>query len=87
MSELLFEDELKKLLEECENMVTTENYVVDEYTKERDREIELAKKNGVDLEPYVNDEYTGFQLHEIRLGLEEKLDVKLYDNTDFPGSR
>lgn len=83
MSELLFEDDLKKLLEECENMVTTENYVVDEYTKERDREIELAKKNGVDLEPYVNDEYTGFQLHEIRLGLEEKLDVKLYDNTDF----
>ncbi len=44
-------------------MVTTENYVVDEYTKERDREIELAKKNGVDLEPYANDEYTGFQLH------------------------
>ena len=67
MSELLFEDDLKKLLEECENMVTTENYVVDEYTKERDREIELAKKKGVDLEPYANDEYTGFQLHEIRL--------------------
>lgn len=83
MSELLFEDDLKKLLEECENMVTTENYVVDEYTKERDREIELAKKNGVDLEPYANDEYTGFQLHEIRIGLEEKLEVKLYDNTEF----
>ena len=48
MSELLFEDDLKKLLEECENMVTTENYVVDEYTKERDREIELAKKNGAE---------------------------------------
>ena len=74
MSELLFEDDLKKLLEECENMVTTENYVVDEYTKDRDREIELAKKNGVDLEPYANDEYTGFQLHEIRI--EELYGVK-----------
>ncbi len=83
MSELLFEDDLKKLLEECENMVGTESYVVDEYTKERDREFELAKKNGVDLAPYVNDEYTGFQLHEIRIGLEEKLDVKPYDSTDF----
>lgn len=83
MSELLFEDDLKKLLEECENMVTTENYVVDEYTKERDSEIALAKKNGVDLEPYANDEYTGFQLHEIRIGLEEGLDVRLYDNTEF----
>lgn len=83
MSELLFEDDLKKLLEECENMVGTESYVVDEYTKERDREFELAKKNGVDLAPYVNDEYTGFQLHEIRIGLEEKLDVKPYDSTNF----
>lgn len=83
MSELLFEDELKKLLEECKNMVTSESYVVDEYTKERDREFELAREKGVDLEPYANDEYTGFQLHEIRIGLEEGLDVKPYDSPDF----
>lgn len=83
MSELMFEDDLKKLLEECKNMVTAESYVKDEYTKERDREIRLAAESGVDLEPYVHDEYTGFQLHEIRIGLEEGLDVRHYNNTGF----
>lgn len=44
MLDVLFEDELKELLAKCENIVPEENYVVDECTKERDREFELAKK-------------------------------------------
>lgn len=83
MLDVLFEDELKELLAKCENIVPEENYVVDECTKERDKEFELAKKSGVDLSQYESNEYTGFQLHEIRLGLESKVNVKLYDNTAF----
>ena len=49
MPGVLFEDELKELLAKCENIVPEENYVVDECTKERDKEFELAKKSGVDL--------------------------------------
>ena len=83
MLDVLFEDELKELLAKCENIVPEENYVVDECTKERDREFELAKKSGVDLSQYESNEYTGFQLHEIRLGLESKVNVKLYDDIAF----
>lgn len=83
MMDVLFEDELKELLAKCENIVPEENYVVDECTKERDREFELAKKSGVDLSQYESNEYTGFQLHEIRLGLESKVNVKLYDDIAF----
>lgn len=83
MLDVLFEDELKELLAKCENIVPEENYVVDECTKERDKEFELAKKSGVDLSQYESNEYTGFQLHEIRLGLERKINVKLYDDTAF----
>lgn len=83
MLDVLFEDELKELLAKCENIVPEENYVVDECTKERDREFELAKESGVDLSQYESNEYTGFQLHEIRLGLESKVNVKLYDDTAF----
>lgn len=83
MLDVLFEDELKELLAKCENIVPEENYVVDECTKERDKEFELAKKSGVDLSQYESDEYTGFQLHEIRLGLESKVNVKLYDDIGF----
>ena len=83
MLDVLFEDELKELLAKCENIVPEENYVVDECTKERDREFELAKKSGVDLSQYESNEYSGFQLHEIRLGLESKVNVKLYDDIAF----
>lgn len=83
MMDVLFEDELKELLAKCENIVPEENYVVDECTKERDREFELAKKSGVDLSQYESNEYSGFQLHEIRLGLESKVNVKLYDDIAF----
>lgn len=83
MLDVLFEDELKELLAKCENIVPEENYVVDECTKERDKEFELAKKSGVDLSQYESNEYTGFQLHEIRLGLESKVNVKLYDDIGF----
>lgn len=44
MPGVLFEDELKELLAKRENIVPEENYVVDECTKERDKEFELAKK-------------------------------------------
>lgn len=44
MPDVLIEDELKELLAKCENIVPEENYVVDECTKERDKEFELAKK-------------------------------------------
>ena len=47
MMDVLFEDELKELLAKCENIVPEENYVVDECTKERDREFELAKKTAL----------------------------------------
>mgnify|MGYP004654585037 CR=1 FL=1 len=83
MADLLFEDELNMLLEQCKTMVNTDSYVVDQYTKERDNEFELAEKSGVDLGPYSNDEYNGFQLHEIRLGLEHRVNVKLYDDIAF----
>lgn len=83
MLDVLFEDELKELLAKCENIVPEENYVVDECTKERDKEFKLAKKSGVDLSQYESNEYTGFQLHEIRLGLESKVNVKLYDDIAF----
>ena len=56
MLDVLFEDELKELLAKCENIVPEENYVVDECTKERDREFELAKKSGVDLSQYESNE-------------------------------
>lgn len=46
MPDVLIEDELKELLAKCENIVPEENYVVDECTKERDKEFELAKKDG-----------------------------------------
>ena len=83
MPGVLIEDELKELLAKCENIVPEENYVVDECTKERDKEFELAKKSGVDLSQYESNEYTGFQLHEIRLGPESKVNVRLYDNIGF----
>ncbi len=83
MADLLFEDELNMLLEQCKTMVNTDSYVVDQYTKERDNEFELAEESGVDLGPYSNDEYNGFQLHEIRLGLEHRVNVKLYDDIAF----
>ena len=80
MPDVLIEDELKELLAKCENIVPEENYVVDECTKERDKEFELAKKSGVDLSQYESNEYTGFQLHEIRLGLADGLPADLYAN-------
>lgn len=83
MIDLLFEDELKELLAKCEDIVPEDTYVVDEYTKERDREFDLAQKSGVDLSAYSSNEYTGFQLHEIRLGLEHKVNVSLYDDLGF----
>lgn len=78
MLDVLFEDELKELLAKCENIVPEENYVVDECTKERDREFGLAKKSGVDLSQYESNEYTGFRLHEIRLGFADGLPADLY---------
>ena len=83
MIDLLFEDELKELLAKCEDIVPEDTYVVDEYTKERDREFDLAQKSGVDLSAYSSNEYTGFRLHEIRLGLEHKVNVSLYDDLGF----
>ena len=83
MIDLLFEDELKELLAKCEDIVPEDTYVVDEYTKECDREFDLAQKSGVDLSAYSSNEYTGFQLHEIRLGLEHKVNVSLYDDLGF----
>lgn len=83
MINLLFEDELKELLAKCEDIVPEDTYVVDEYTKERDREFDLAQKSGVDLSAYSSNEYTGFQLHEIRLGLEHNVNVSLYDDLGF----
>ena len=83
MIDLLFEDERKELLAKCEDIVPEDTYVVDEYTKERDRKFDLAQKSGVDLSAYSSNEYTGFQLHEIRLGLEHKVNVSLYDDLGF----
>lgn len=52
-------------------------------TASQQKEIDIAKKKGIDTSIFDDPHFSAKQMHEIRMGLEEGLDASIYARPDY----
>lgn len=52
-------------------------------TKSQQKEIDIAKRKGIDISLFNSEEFSAKQMHEIRMGLEEGIDASIYARPDY----
>lgn len=52
-------------------------------TASQQKEIDIAKKKGIDTSLFEDPHFSAKQMHEIRMGLEEGLDASIYARPDY----